>query len=87
MYTENSPEILERIKSEKIWFEYHLENWNKIVRWIEIKPLSPLRWGNQGRMLQQKYFCIVHFREHQSFGGFDDYENKSFEYWLDVPLE
>jgi hypothetical protein len=86
MYTEKSPEILEQIKSEKIWFKYHLENWNEIVRWIEINPTPYLRWTKE-KILQQKYLCIVHFKERQTFGSFDDYEKKYFEYWLNVPNE
>ncbi len=89
MYTEEDPTILGKIKAEEVWFKKQLENWDDIVRWIEIIPEPPLRYIDiLGELiLQQKYRCIVHFRERQGFGGVDTYDKRTFLYWLNVPVE
>lgn len=91
MYTENSPEILEKIKAEAVWYKCDLDNWDEIVSWIEIIPKPPLRFLTVLRgivtVLQQEYLCIVHFRSPLTFSSGDSYTEKYFSYWLNVPTE
>jgi len=91
MYSGETPIILEKIKKENCWFKKQLENWDELVRWIEVTPQTALKFitvpGVLYPILQQQYQCIVHFKSWQHTTGLNEYMEKYFYYWLNVPTE